>query len=248
MKLIKRIIEDFRKGEEIDVYVTLLFTIVIAIFAIAGYDLSKYSSSLILAILALLTFSILKSRHQINELISKIALDKDDILLKEQSDKEIMERLKESKEVIIIGPILQRTIKTHYEVYEELLLKKTPLRFLLVNPNNIAADIIATRPYTNVNVSRVKEEILSTLSSLKNLEKETAGNIKIRTIDYPIAFGGFFLDTNNHKGIIYIRYYPFKMREDARPKLKLFKTDEYWFDYYSKQAEILWDNGNDWVN
>lgn len=246
MKTIKRIIEDFKKGEEIDVYITLIFSIVITILSLSGYNLANYIGSLTIAIIALLTYSILKSRHQIKELISHTSLDANNILLKDVPEEEIIERIKKTKEALIVGPILQRTIKNHYSIYEELLQKEVSLRFLLVNPNNIASDIIAIRPYANVNVDRVKSEIQSTLASLENLKKETSGNVQIRTIDYPISFGGFFLDSKSVQGMIYLRFYPFKMRDRDRPKLKLNQLDDYWFNYFIQQAEKLWDYGKDW--
>jgi len=68
MVFLKRILDDIKHGENIDLYVTVILAIIISILNAIGLANSALLSSISLAILALLASAILGNRHRLDDI------------------------------------------------------------------------------------------------------------------------------------------------------------------------------------
>ena len=59
MKLFRQIWDDLKRGKNIEVYVTLILAIIVAVLGLTGTVLPDQLTSVTLAVLALLSFAIL---------------------------------------------------------------------------------------------------------------------------------------------------------------------------------------------
>lgn len=239
-KILANIWSDFKKGQNIDLFVTILIGIVISAMSILGLNVTKYLTPITLIILAFIAFNILNTRYLIDDLKKKNGADS--FFLKEWDEKLLMQSFNSCNEVFIIGPILLRSTKNFYSLYEELLNKGITINVLITKPNSESVRHIANRPYTNINIKRVQNEINSSIDSYKNLKTTTNAKINIKSIDYPLSYGGFFFNLSNGNSKLFIKNYPFKMKKEDRPKFILSPKDEYWYNYFAEEVKNLWNN------
>jgi len=247
MSFFTTLLDDVRRGENIDLYAALLLAVTLALLTLLGVDPGRFTAPLSLTVMALIAYSLLNIRKFIAS-VSHGHAPIDHVLHQDWADDEIKQRLQDCNDLLLIGPILLRATKNYYAMYQEKLKHRAQIRVLLVNPDHVAADIIATRPHSDVDVERTKSEIRASLQSWQRLKETSGGCLELRVVDYPLSYGGFFFDSDDPTGSIYIRYYPYKMRDDTRPRLVLYATDVYWFAFYREEAAALWASAHPWVN
>lgn len=244
MGFFKKLLDDVRRGENIDLYAAVLLAVTLALLTLLHIDVERFTAPLSLAIMALIAYSLLNIREFMRHVSFGHPVEQ--VLRQDWADGDIRERLQKCNDLLLIGPILLRATKNFYAIYEERLKRGARMRVLLVNPDHVAADIIGTRPYSDVNVERTRSEIRASLQSWQHLSQGTGGRLELRVIDYPLSYGGFFFDTGEPNGSIYVRYYPYKMRDDTRPRLVLYPRDAYWFAFYCEEAAALWAAAVPW--
>ncbi len=86
MKLLQQIWQDFRRGENIDLYLTVFVSIVVTILNITGIAPTSWITPLNLAVLALLSIAILGNRYRIEEVLERINARGERLLVKFPED------------------------------------------------------------------------------------------------------------------------------------------------------------------
>jgi len=246
MKPLQHMWNDIRRGENIDLYVTVVSAILLAALNVIGLAPQNWLPPLNLALLALLAFSILGNRHRLESINRKLSQNLEDVLRKKWPENELSAKTNKSKNILLIGVSLSRTIRTYLSILSENLQQGASIRVLLVDPNSPSAEIAANRLPESINIERTRNDIENTLITLESI-KEKRGGIEIRTINNPMSFGGILLDIDTPHGIMYLEYYSFKMTDEDIPKLILKPNDEFWYEHFASQAEKLWSNANNYI-
>ena len=73
MRFLRRIWDDIKQGENLDLYLTVLAAIVLAILNLAGFAVSSVVNSFSLAILALLAVAMLGNRLSVGYAFGKLS-------------------------------------------------------------------------------------------------------------------------------------------------------------------------------
>ena len=249
MKYFHKIWADIRKGENLDLYLTVLVAVLLSILNIIGSPQPAAMDSLSLVILALLTISMLGNRHRLEKILSGSQIGIDDILVKDFSDdiqKEITDQMENSRDLLIVGTDLYGTLQQRYHLLEKRLNNYKKVRILLVDPDGIACKILAKRRYRPITSEQYALQVRSSLEALTKLNKNTQGNLELRTIDYPINRGGIFVDTDTPDGRLFSWNHSYKSQDVARPKLDFVKSDGYWFEFYCNEVNALWKDSTEW--
>jgi hypothetical protein len=242
MKNLQRLWNDIKRGENIDLYITVFAAIVLAILSIIGIASQTWIAPLTLVVLALLAYSMLGNRYQITEAYQQITQSADGLLQQHWPDENLREDIKRSKELLIISVSLARTARTLYSTFEEKLKHGDSIKILLVNPDSRACEITASRVYVDMDAERNRHGIQATLKTLSNLKQKTPGKLEIRLTDYPPSFGGFIIDPDTAEGVTYLKHYTYKMPEEDIPRVVFHPKDKYWYKFFTKQAQILWQD------
>ena len=244
MKLLHRIWQDFRQGENIDLYLTIMGSIVLAALNIVNVVLPSWITSLNLSVLALLSLAILGNRYRIERILEKITA-RNGLLLMEFPD-DVARDIEKSKELTILGVGLSRTLRVHYSRFLEKLQRGDTIRILLVNPDSPACDITAMREYAPTTPDGQRAAIRRSLSMLYELSQQTAGQLEIRLADHPLAFGAIVGDPETSQGVLYLWHYGFKTRDANRPKMILRPVDGYWYELFKEEVASIWDSATPW--
>ncbi len=248
MRFLRKIWEDIKQGENLDLYLTVLAALILAILNLVGFALPSVINSFSLAILALLAVAMLGNRYRLDKLLESSQLGIDQVLHQDFADiqKEITSRMENASDLLLIGANLYSTIQMHYLLLENRLRTGKQVRILLVNPTSNACEIVAKRRYRPITTEQYASQVKSSLQTLAALKKETSGNLELHVIDDPVGLGGIFTDMSRSEGRVFIWNHSYKSKEVARPKLDLQKSDGYWFEFYCDEARALWDDSVEW--
>jgi len=249
MKFLKKVWEEVKQGENLDLYLTVLIAIILAILNTFGLVLPSVINSFSLAVLALLTVGMLGNRHRLEKLLSDSQTTVDNVLKKEYTDltqTEIAKGMERAVDLLLIGTDLSRTLQRHYHLLEKRLKAGQQVRVLLVDPAGDACEILANRRYNPITPEHYRASVFSSIQALCNLKNSTAGSLDLRVINYPISRGGIFIDMDMAKGKMYVWHHNYKTKQDTRPKFELQKSDGYWFEFLTEECNALWADATEW--
>jgi hypothetical protein len=247
MRLLHRLWEDVRRGENIDLYATIVIAFAIIPLGFITTIPAQVITSLTLVVLGLLAISNLVNRHRVEEVAQKLS-QSSKTFFTEELPPDFKQNFEASKETLMIGVGLSVVLKNNYKTIEDKLRKGHVIRVLLVHPEGAPVEMAASRYYAESrrDAGRTGEEIKSSLQLFCSLKKIAPKKMEIRTIQNPLTFGAIYVNSNSADGILYIEHYPYRTASGAFPKFALHASDGYWYEFFKKEVGVLWDNGLAW--
>jgi hypothetical protein len=243
-EMIRRVWREIRGGENIDLYITLLAAVVLTILSTFGIGLDSIAA-LTLAILALIAFSLLRSRHKLDAIARGLPLADPGPV--EEFPPEFILDLTRGREIWLTGFHPHTTLVKYHSLLEEKLKNGDNLRVLVADPDGAVCEMAAMRFPGNAEADLVRTRVISTLSSLCELRRVAPGNLEIRTIDYLLEYGAFLIDPNTEHGVAYVRRYTFKAPAGImRPKLVYRQQGGKWYNLICAEILAQWNSGTLW--
>ncbi len=243
MKLLHQIVQDLRQGENIDLYVTLLVAIVLTFLNVLGIAPQSWLIPLTLAVLGLLTVTILGNRQRLDALLEKMPQQSQNSLLIDEFPADMPERIQNSSELWMLGISLSNTLIKFYQVFEKQLKRGGRIKVLLIDPEGTSCGMSASALYPSATVDQNRMLINRSLELLYELEKSTQGKLEIRVIDYALSFGGVLVNPSLADGTMYLRLYTF---QTPMPKMLLHSQDRRWWGIFTEQYQRLWEKAQVW--
>lgn len=242
--------------KDFDVYLTILAVLSVILLDILNIVGTEIVNTAILAILALLGFTLLKSREfmdksaKINQkLTEQIELKifsttrADDFFLPQREPK--VSEFENAHEIKISGATLSRTIRDNLGVFEKRLKNGASLQGVIIDPESEAINQSHLRSYQVKRDDFYKNRLKPTIDLFELLRElpDAKGEVELRLIPFFPSFGLTLIDAETPDGKIYVEIYQHKSVE-LNPTFKLEpKKDYYWYNFFKKQFHILWESG-----
>ena len=245
---LKKIWQDIRTGQNLDVLVTILIAVAVAVLGIIGVTDQSIISSAILATLALVSVSLLLNRYrdeQIENALLRIGdhATSSESFLDEEFDRQALSvNIRKSRKAFLWGMTLWRTVPLLTESIEDGLKGGLEIRLLLIKPHSSAAKMAALRT-THGQMNKIDMELSANLGHLQNIARQRlGGKLEIRVIDYLAPWTMYAFDPHLPDGQMIVRLTPFRAIGRKRPSIRLSaKVDNKWFQYFSSQFESVWE-------
>jgi len=246
--MFKRIWGEARRGENIDLYATIVIAVIFVVLDLLGLAPDSWLNPLTLAVLAMVSMAILMSRYHVEDAVQRLRMPAIS-LFQDKFPEEFELDLLQSESVYIIGASLSRTVKTYYETLQTKLKRGHHVRILILDPNGPAAELteMRTNGHTHKDPERLRLHLRSTLADLEDLEQNSSGRLEVRTINFPMGFGAFGVDLDGPDGILFIEHYPFRTPGGSVPKFVLYARDGRWYEHFRQELLALWENGQPWT-
>lgn len=245
MKILQRVWNEIWQGENIDLYITIFVAIVLAVLNLVGPTLQSHLAPVTLAVLALLAVTSLGNRYRIDKLLGNQSRPLDGFY-QEEYPESYKEDFESAKELWLVGVSLHRTIQNNYSWIEQKLQQGHRFRILLVHPEGPGIELAIQRNYVRREVEPKRHDITYTLQLLCDLQSIPQGELAIRTIQYPVAYGVTAVDPDSAAGVLYIEHYCFRLSSEAMPKFVLRASDGRWYGFFRDEIRALWDAGTEW--
>lgn len=248
MQFLKHLWQDIRSGQNLDIYITALLSLLVAIFGLIGIANQSIVSAAILAVLALLLSHLLVARNQneqIQATLSKLeinqSLSASQLMTNGDDIAEIIQLLRQSKQAYFWGTTFTTHIPLLKQDLEFGLASGLETKFLLVEPSSNALKMAAFRG-KDLSESDLNHDLLRNIKRLESIAtSQTAGKLEIRVIDYLTPHVMYIFDPHLSSGQIIMRLSTLRVPDTMRPIIKITRNQDLeWFNFYIEQFEIAW--------
>jgi hypothetical protein len=235
-RFLKRVGTDIAAGRNLEGYAVSLIAFVLAIFGVLDDAVSiDLKIAAILAAVGLLVF---KSTTPEKEIV-----DLDAVLQDRQSYGSFREFISGAQDLWIYGPSAVNALRNAGEIKMEVLDRGGNLRVLLQNPDSpMGMDVLYRQLDKVYDLGNDIKTSLSTLERMANWK--ISGKVEYGLLDYSPGFSLTVVDANNKNGRLVIEFYGYQ-NELINDRMHIVITrqqSQYWFEYWSKQFEIMWDS------
>ncbi|MER5662172.1 hypothetical protein [Streptomyces mirabilis] len=249
MRFLRRVRHDLSSGENLEIYVTALLSLTLAVLGALDVADGKVLAAATLATLALLAGGLLGSRRQVAELAAEVrARAAGDISAEDffSGDKpELVQQIRGARDIGIVGVTLARTLRNSIDELERRAVSGSVIRIALIDPSGTAPaeaarrSTIPHRPEVYQNRLRTSIDLLREL-----LEKPgVRDRVEVRFLPFVPAFGLILLDPRRPGGIIHVDVYSHSSASgDAVFTLRP-DRDGHWYQHFQAEFDRVWEHG-----
>ena len=231
--------------DNLDLWLLTAAAAVFTVLGIVGVASESVLASAILAFLALLAVSQIRSRRHLEELARAQRINPTDLLLRDFPD-DFTERRNNARDVLLIGVALSRTIQSYREPLRASLSAGARARIMVVDPDlhDTLRGLTVRAGYTGP--SRGSRRIRNSLDELTYLHGQTGGDLEIRVSALLPAIGVNVFDPRSSSALLSVQHYEYWASAEPSPIIVLRPGDGHWFQHFLAEAERFWNDGTPW--
>lgn len=237
-----RVISD----DNLDLYLLGTGASVFTVLGITGISDVKTMTAVVVALLAVLAFSQIKSRRLLEQVRNATRGGPDAVFSKDFPIEMI--RLRErAQDVLLIGDARTRTVQGLLTEMTAILKAGGRVRVMVVDPADEAlVEATSRRVGHHLGADRMRGRIMTTLDELTTLRSRVGGRLEIRVSSSVPTAGFNCLDTNGRHGLVSVQHYEYRPDREATPIFTLQPQDGAWYQHFVDEAERLWTAGTEW--
>jgi hypothetical protein len=232
--------------DNLDLYLLGLVALAFTVLGATGISDVKTLSSVVLALLAVLAFSQIRSRR-LTEQIRWTHTAGRASLFQSGFPSDIISRRAAAFDILLIGNSMTRTVQGLRRDMLAILGTGGRIRVLVLDPTDEALMATADRGAEEDFVpGRLRRRILTTLEDLTALDGRAPGRLEIRVSSHLLAAGFNCLDVASSRGLICFQHYEYHANGEPAPVFTLEPADAPWYQHFAAEAERLWEAGTPW--
>jgi hypothetical protein len=249
MELFQLFLNDLKRGQNYDVYITVAIAATVTLLGLFGIVDNIIISAAILATLTLVSSSLLvnrrdnqSTRETLNKL-QNVGTAFDRFLVMEYSREEIIQRVSTSHEIYMWGTALEAHIPLLKDYIRQGLDTGLKVKCLLVKPSSAAVKMAVFRA-KHLKETEIDAILCRNLTILADLASENlSGKLEYRVVDYLAPYTMYVFDPKLSSGYLLAPMSTFRVSNvHRRPTFKLTcRHDKEWFDYFVDQFEQVWN-------
>lgn len=231
VRFVRRVINDITNLRNVDAYVVGFIGVALIFLDVLGtVELDAYLSVMTAALVVLLLRTTTPQKKEV---------DLDNVLLDRQSYTPLRDFVQGAHVVWVYGPSAVNVLRESATFKREVLDRGGELRVLLQDPaENSSMAILRQQLDPNNNLDHDIQGSLFTLA--KMLEW---GKVDYRLLPYNPGFSLLVIDPDGKDGRLVVEFFGYhnNLIDDRMHILIERRTSQYWFEYWAKQYEIMWD-------
>lgn len=223
--------------EYLDLYILALAALTFTILGFVGIADIKVLASVILALLAILAFSQIRSRRHIADIAAGQRSDPLSIF-QTRFPADLETRRGSASSLLLIGMTMTRTVQGgSLTVLRQVLRSGGKIRVLLINPTDDALMRAASEhSQLGITADRFKRRVESTLEELAVLQDATYGDLEIRVAPFVPHMGLNVLDVGSPNGLIVLQHYEHRSIAESAPVFSLRPADGFWYEHFAAEV------------
>ncbi|WP_406358556.1 hypothetical protein [Streptomyces sp. NBC_00658] len=249
MRLLRRVRDDLSAGENLELYVTALLSLTLAVLGVFNVASGAVLSAATLATLALLAGSLLGSRRQVADLAVQVtARSQGEVSAQDffSSDKpDVIQQVRGAQDIRVVGVTLARTLRNLIDELEHRVVAGAVIKVAVIDPTTTAPaeaarrSTIPNRPEVYANRLRPSIDLLRDLADNPGVD----GRVEVRFLPFVPAFGLVLLDPGRSNGIIHVDVYSHSSASgDAVFTLRPGR-DGHWYEHFQAEFQRVWESG-----
>lgn len=237
-----RVIND----DNLDLYLLGTVALVFTVLGITGISDVRTTSAVVVALLALLAFSQIRSRRLLEQ-IRNAANGGADAVFSKDFPVEMIRLRERAQDVLLIGDARTRTVQGLQAEMTAILEAGGRIRVMVVDPTDEALVEAASRRVDHrLGPDKMRARIMTTLDDLTTLRSRVGGRLEIRVSSSVPTAGFNCLDITGRHGLVSIQHYEYRPAREAMPIFTLQPPDGAWYQHFVNEAERLWKASTEW--
>jgi hypothetical protein len=235
LRWLQRIGTDIAAGKNIEVYVTALLAIILAVIGIIDNVVSiEVQIAALLAGMAILVLRSIEARDK--------QIDLDGVLRDRQSFTALRDFIRGGKEMWVYGPSAITIMNSAAELELEILQRGGKLRVLVQDPQEEASVKVLHAQLDNRRSHLLLTDIEQSVRVLESIRRDHA-NVEYGFLPYTPGFSMIIIDPNGRNGRAVIEFFGFSNSLITERMHILIRREQsnYWFEYWAKQYEHMWN-------
>lgn len=238
----------------LDLYVTLVAAAIFGVLGLGGKASQEIITSGVLAVLALVAFSLLRIRSQserINESLAELrARPSAERFFAEVDDgDEIKEMISSSREVWLHGWTLELHLVSYAREIRRAVAGGLHIKILVIEPNSTAMTVAASEA-ENRGAGELSSNLEGNLRRLVAPPSGTvSGRLEIRTLTHIPHYTVIASDPSMDQGKIIMRIATFQADHWQRPTFTVTQqSDGSWYEFFKTQFEKKWESARPYAS
>jgi hypothetical protein len=234
-------------NEYLDLYILAVAALAFTVLGFVGVASLKVLASAILALLAVLAYSQIRSRQHVAEIARDQRSDPLSAFHAEFPE-DLEARRGTASSLLLIGMSMTRTVQAgSLTVLRQMLRAGGRIRVLVLDPTDDALIRAASEHRQNgITAGHLRRRVEATLDELAVLHDATGGDLEIRVSTFIPQMGINVIDAGTANGLIVLQHYEHRPAGESAPIFSLKPVDGFWYGHFAAEAERLWQDGIPW--
>ena len=227
--------------ENLDLYILAGAALTFTVLGFTGVSNVAVLTSAVLALLATLALSQIRSRRHVSAIAAGQRADPL-ALFQEALPPELHSLRSAAGSYLFIGESMARLVHTSRDDIRRLAREGGKVRVLLLDPDDSELMRVADRSGERLLEGRIR----STLNELASLRDSARGHPEIRVCSFVprVSLNAFNLGEPN--GVMFIQHYEHRPAGDSLPVFRLDRKDGFWYQHFAAEALRMWDDAVPW--
>ena len=231
VRFVRRVINDITNLRNVDAYVVGFIGIALILLDVLGsVELDAYLSVMTAALVVLLFRTTAPPKKEI---------DLDNVLLDRQSYTPLREFIQGAHVVWVYGPSAVNVLRESASFKREVVERGGEVRVLLQDPGETASMAILRQQLDPNN--NLDHDIQGSLFTLEKMREW--GKVDYRLLPYNPGFSLLVVDPDGKDGRLVVEFFGYhnNLIDDRMHIMIERRSSQYWFEYWAKQYQIMWD-------
>ncbi|HUN24215.1 MAG TPA: hypothetical protein PK299_13880 [Anaerolineales bacterium] len=246
----QKIWRDIKQRKNIELYVILLLSMIILVMDIFDVASDSALQGILLAVMSVLVYGLIESRHSSEEIISELHSLKQSMnpsaSLKRWQPAEITSAFTKAKKISFLNVANYSWVGHNHAVLRTFLKSGGTIRCILVEPDSEAFHMILDRdPKGTADADGLRMDIQLSEKLLYQIgrEADNESGVEVRFVKSLPPMVMTMVNENLENGEIFVSFNGYKQEYDERPSVTLKKIqDGEWFTYYQNTFNNYWEN------
>jgi hypothetical protein len=235
---------DIRQGETIDLWLLVAASLIFTVLGATGIASIQVTSSVVLALLALLAISQIRGRQEIRGLVTSWQRSRTSIFEADFPDAYYAARSRASQSYSFAGMTMQRTFSTMRPDLIRILDNNGTVRILLPDPSNQALmEMVAASRRYGETASDMSDQVRQSIATAKGLRGTTGRGSEVKVISLLPRVGLNVIDGGLPDALLMVQLYQIHPKGEPGPIFVLTPSDREWFTHFHNEFEQLWNSG-----
>jgi hypothetical protein len=241
-RFIKQLLDDIRRGENIDLLVTIGLVLAISVLNGLGRASAELVSSITLASLGLIAVGFLVTRYRLEDIYRKEDTP-NSVQFAMQRTPTFSSDLATAKEIWMAGIILRGTTTGNFHEFKKKAEQKGKFRVLILNVNKIDMGKVLRQFSRGGSEEQFLADFKQTLNQYQEIRRSVSnsGNVQLRLMDFVPPFRLYIFPKLEGDGVLYVEIYSYRAPFGSVPKFRISKQENpEWYGYFANQFEAMW--------
>lgn len=241
-RFFKQLLNDIRRGENIDLIVTIALVLIISVLNSLGWASTELVSSITLATLGLIAIGFLITRYRLEDIYQKEDAV-NSIHFAMQRTPTFISELSAAKEIWMTGIVLRGTTTGNFHEFKKKAEQRGKFRVLILNVNKIDMGKVLRQFSRGGSDEQFLADFKQTINQYKEIGQSASNveNIQLRLMDFVPPFRLYIFPKAEGGGVLYVEIYSYRTPLGSVPKFRISKQkNPEWYEYFVNQFEAMW--------